>query len=203
VGIALWQGWSAMWLPLLLLVPGFLLVLPRMPWHAPVMGGVLLVLGFTGGLAYGVIAFLRNSLAVQAAVVEELKVREAIRRSKVLTRGAKGRNFVVFLIAWCLAVVGSGLEMPLALIVGLGALRGEQHVLAMVGMLLINFVTRTLVTPVVLIGLSLVYFDQRVRQEALDLLLMLGGAAGMGTGGGVVASVVTGDPGAVRDTNAF
>jgi hypothetical protein len=30
------------------------------------------------------------------------------------------------------------------------------------------------VTPIGLIGLSLIYFDQRVRQEAFDLLMMLG-----------------------------
>jgi hypothetical protein len=31
-----------------------------------------------------------------------------------------------------------------------------------------------IVIPIGLIGLSLVYFDQRVRQEGFDLLLMLG-----------------------------
>jgi hypothetical protein len=35
-------------------------------------------------------------------------------------------------------------------------------------------VAHTLVSPVALIGLSLVYFDQRVRHEGLDLLMLLG-----------------------------
>ncbi|HEX4156374.1 MAG TPA: hypothetical protein VHY48_12245 [Acidobacteriaceae bacterium] len=175
VGIGIWQGWSAIWLPLLLIVPAVFLI----PFARPVawLAGVLIFLGATGGVAFGAIAFLRNSLGVQAAVVERLKVRAAMRRSKMLTKGAKGRIFVIFLITWCLFMVAGVLQMPLLLVVGLGAIRGEQHVLAQISVLGINFVAHTLVTPVVLLGLSLVYFDQRVKQEGLDLLLMLGGGA--------------------------
>ena len=36
-----------------------------------------------------------------------------------------------------------------------------------------TFVSHTVVAPVALIGLTLVYFDQRVRKEALDLELLL------------------------------
>jgi hypothetical protein len=42
-------------------------------------------------------------------------------------------------------------------------------------MLVVNFIAHAAVLPVLMIGLSLVYFDQRVRQDGLDLLLMLGG----------------------------
>jgi hypothetical protein len=139
-------------------------------------------MGATLGLALGVLFFLRNMLGVQAAVVERLKVRTAMRRSKVLSSGAKGRIFVVLLITWCLFMVAGILEMPMAFVVGFGAMRGEQHVLAQAGVLVVNFVAHTVVSPVALIGLSLVYFDQRVRQEALDLLLMLGGGAEAGPG---------------------
>jgi len=36
-------------------------------------------------------------------------------------------------------------------------------------------VGRAAVFPVLMIGLSLIYFDQRVRKEALDLVMMMGG----------------------------
>lgn len=186
VGIGLWQGWSLVWLPLALAVPAFVLLAraPRWGLAAAFGGGLLLFLAMTGGFAFGVIMFLRNSLAVQAAVVEGSKVRASMRRSKVLAAGAKGRIFVVYLIAWCLFMVAGILEMPLALIIGFGALKGERHVLLQVALLLVNFVAHSMVMPVLMIGLSLVYFDQRVRQEALDLLLMLGGgtAAGLQSG---------------------
>ena len=180
VGIALWQAWSFVWLPLVVIIPGALLLMPK-PWGVPWLGGTIIFVGATGGLVYGAIAFLRNALGVQAAVVEQLKVRPAMRRSKILAAGAKGRIFVVFLIAWCLYMVAGVLEAPLALFVGMDAMRGQEHVLAQIAMLLVNFIAHTAVSPVAMIGLSLVYFDQRVRQEALDLLLMLGGSPGDGT----------------------
>ena len=49
----------------------------------------------------------------------------------------------------------------------------QQHYLARAIALLLTFAGHTLVAPVALIGLTLVYFDQRVRKEALDLQLLL------------------------------
>jgi hypothetical protein len=63
-------------------------------------------------------------------------------------------------------------------------MRGEKHIAVQMVMLLVNFVAYSAVVPVMMIGLTLVYFDQRVRQDGLDLLLMLEGgvnASGNGT----------------------
>lgn len=197
IGIALWQAWSLLWLPMLVMIPGVVLLVlgkTRLGTGVTAVGGVLIFLGATAGLAFGVIFFLRNMLGVQAAVVERLKVCTAMRRSKVLSSGAKGRIFVVLLIAWCLFMVAAVVEMPMAFIIGFGALRGERHILAQAGVLVVNFVAHTLVSPVALIGLSLVYFDQRVRQEALDLLLMLGGGAEAGPAAGGAETATLGRP---------
>lgn len=183
VGIAIWQIWSGLWLPLLIVGPGLLLVLGPARIHSPWIGGTLIFLGIVGGGVYAVIAFIRNSLGVQSAVLEDLKVRAAMRRSKVLTRGAKGRIFVVFLITWCLFLVAGMIEAPLSLMVLLGMRHGQQHIGAQMVMLLVNFVSYSVVLPVMMIGLSLVYFDQRVRQDGLDLLLMLDGGTNAGAGG--------------------
>jgi hypothetical protein len=181
LGIRIWQGWSAVWLMLVLAAPGgFLFAATR--FRSPWIGGTLLFLAFTGGLVYGVIAFVRNSLGVQAAVLENLKVRAAMRRSKTLAAGAKGRIFVVYLIGWCLLMVAGMLESPLSMLVVFGAMRGERHVIAEASMLLVTFVAHSMVVPVVMIGLSVVYFDQRVRQDGLDLLLMLGGVGAPASG---------------------
>ena len=194
LGIALWQAWSLLWLPLALIVPAFFLIARnRFGVAGAFGGGVLIFLAVTGGLAFGIIAFLRNSLAVQSAVMEGQKVRPAMRRSKVLAAGAKGRIFVVYLIAWCLLLVAGMLEMPLAMIVGFGALKGERHVLLQVVILFVNFIAHCAVTPVLMVGLSLVYFDQRVRQDGLDLLLMLESGAD-GTGGGAAPVLQADEP---------
>lgn len=208
MGIGLWQLWSFLWVPLLLMIPAILILVLAVPRHSmglagSFLAGVLIFLAVTGGFAYGVFAFLRNSLGVQASVVEQLKVRTSMRRSKVLTKGTKGRIFVVFLIGWCLLLVAGLVQAPLTLIVAHGLLRGERHMLAQAGMLVINFFAHVLVSPVVLIGMSLVYFDQRVRQEALDLLLMLGGGPGHAAGAPPEMPMQRGEPGPAADATAL
>lgn len=197
VGIALWQLWSFAWLPLLLVVPAIFLLAyssARFGMTGAFAGGTLLFLGIVGGGVYGVIAIIRNSLAVPSAVLENLTVRAAMRRSKVLAAGAKGRIFVVFLITWCLFIVAGFIEMPLALLVMYGAMRGEKHIAEQILMLLVNFLAYSAVVPVMMIGLTLVYFDQRVRQDGLDLLLMLNGGVHAETSGSASPTLQTGEP---------
>lgn len=173
LGIGLWQAWSAMWLLMLVLTLGVLFFVPRFGFHSLMwLGGGLIFLAVFGGGAYGAIAYLRNSLAVQASVVERNKVRASMRRSKTLTPGAKGRIFVVLLITVALYWVGGAIQMPMAFFIIRSPL--QPHVAAQAVMLAISFLTHTLVSPVALIGLSLVYFDQRVRKEAFDLVMLMG-----------------------------
>jgi hypothetical protein len=176
LGIAVWQAWSAVWLVLVLAVPAILFLAPQFGLASTAwMGGIFIFLAIFGGGAYGVIAYLRNSLAVQAAVVEQSEVRPSMRRSKVLTAGTKGRIFVVFLIAAVLYYVAAAIQAPMLFFMVRSPL--QPHVLARSSVLLIGFLAHTLVSPVALIGLTLVYFDQRVRLEAFDLVMLLGGEA--------------------------
>ncbi len=83
----------------LLLFLGF----PAQP-HAPPVGFFLLipfaVLLILGGDIYALFAFLYLCLSFPACVFEDLRPAEALRRSKALTRGAKGRIFVVLLVVY-------------------------------------------------------------------------------------------------------
>ena len=176
ISIALWQAGSLLWIPMLALVPAFLLVTLGTRSGNLVMtgiGGVLMFAAIFGGFPVGVIMYLRNTLAIPAAMVERLTVRQAMRRSKVLSRGTKGRLFTVLLIAGCLYLVVGVLESPASLLIVFSP-KGE-HYLAQAITLTISFLGRTVVAPVALIGLTLVYFDQRVRQEAFDLQMLLEG----------------------------
>lgn len=185
IGIALWQVGSMLWIPLLALIPGgLLIVLGARQGNAALtmIGGFLILAAFTGGLVGGFILYLRNALAVPAAIVEGLPIRAAMRRSKVLAAGTKGRIFVVLLIAGCLLGVVGALEAPATLLT-LAAPKQEHHILQAIT-LVVSFVGRTVVAPVALIGLTLVYFDERVRKEAFDLQWLLEGSQ---RGGGAVA----------------
>ncbi len=181
VGIALWQGWSALWLPLVLVIPAVMLtvfavrfssIAAMSPIVRGLIAGLLFFLAILGGGIYGVIAYIRNSLAVPAAVVETTGVRASMRRSKILAAGAKGRIFVVLLVAIALYMVVATLESPLLFLIARNPL--QEHIIAQAIILVVGFITQTLVSPVVIIGLTLVYFDQRVRKEAFDLLMLLG-----------------------------
>ena len=171
IGIAFWVGFSSAWAPLLLWIPGFIIVLSLRSSGLAWLGGLLFFLGFCA-LPYSVWALLRNMLAVQASVIEAAPVRAAMRRSKVLTQGAKGRIFVVLLIATALAMTAGMLQIPLSIVVLKNPL--QEHNLVQSVSLIVNALAQVVILPVGLIGVSLVYFDQRVRQEGFDLLLMLG-----------------------------
>jgi hypothetical protein len=175
IGIALWQGWSAVWVFAILGVPAIVIIAlgaSRGGVAAVAVAGVLLFLSIIGGGIYGAIAYIRNSLAIPAALMEQIGVRASMRRSKTLAAGTKGRIFVVLLIAIALYMVVLMVESPMLFIIAKSPL--QEHLLAQSAILLVTFLAHTLISPVALIGLTLVYFDQRVRNEAFDILMMMG-----------------------------
>jgi hypothetical protein len=170
-----WQGWSAIWLFLALFLPGVFLVAMGAKATGMAIAGVLLIFVATIGCGvYGVIAYIRNSLGIPVSVMEGTAVRASMRRSKTLAAGTKGRIFVVLLVAWALYFVAVAIESPMLFFIGRSPF--EEHVLAQTTILLVSFLAHTLVSPVALIGLTLVYFDQRVRLEAFDLVMMMAGS---------------------------
>ena len=184
IGIALWQIGSMLWIPLLGLIPGGILVglgTRQASVGLSAVGGVLIFVAVFGGFIAGFILYLRNTLAVPAATMERLTIRAAMRRSKVLAAGTKGRIFVVLLISGCLYGVVGVLESPMTLLILFAP--KQEHTLVQAITLVVSFLGRTVVAPVALIGLTLMYFDQRVRKEAFDLQRMLEGSRGPGTSG--------------------
>ncbi len=174
IGIALWQLWSASWIFLALFIP-FIVVTALKIAIGPtssVMLIVLMVLLFIGAGFYGIIAYIRNSLATPVKVVEGGPVRRAMRRSKDLSAGAKGRIFVVGLIVFALNMGAGIAQMPFAMMTVLAPTK--SHIFSEMATLFITFAAHSLITPVASIGLCLVYFDQRVRREAFDLDFLLG-----------------------------
>ncbi len=167
--IAIWQAWSMVWTFFLLAgIAGLILLIPGagLGWLA----GILFFLAFVS-MIYGFIAYLRNSLAVPAAVVEDLRVPAAMRRSKHLSDGGKLRIFLLFLLLGALYMVAGMLQMPFSFL--LLQSKAGQQVLAQVIVLLITFITASVVAPVGAIGLCLFYFDERVRKEAFDIEFLM------------------------------
>jgi hypothetical protein len=140
----------------------------------PVIGAVV-GLGAAGAAGLlTVFMMLRWGVSVPALVLEELSARRAITRSIELTRGRLGR---VFLLGLCATMVTYGaLALFQAPFVGLAMYVGVETwagiALNAAGAILGTIAT-TLTSPFMIIGLALIYYDARIREEGFDLEVML------------------------------
>ena len=175
LGVTIWQTWSAMWAFVLLVLP--IALIPGIKGPASgVLIGLFIFVGVVACVVYAVIAYLRNSLALPAVVVEGLRVRAAMRRSKNLATGRIGRIFLLLLLVYALWMVATVVQLPF---VFLAARAGAAQAFLMQGIILsINFIVTTVVGPIAAIGLCLFYFDERVRREGFDIEMLLHGATG-------------------------
>ena len=134
---------------------------------------------FVGCLAIivpGVLLFLMWSLAVPVKVLESKGIFDAMSRSMELTKGSRGRIFVIWILFFVLNVgVSWLLQWPILAAAGAGSRGGVMQSTAawQVASHSANFISQCLVGPIATIAFSLVYYDQRVRKEAFDLQLMM------------------------------
>lgn len=124
----------------------------------------------------GVLLFLMWSLAVPAKVLENKGMFEAMSRSMDLTKGSRGRIFVIWILFIVLSIgVSWLLSWPILLAAGASSrgalLRGAAQ--WQIASNVANFIAQCLVGPLATIAFSLVYYDERVRKEAFDLQLMM------------------------------
>jgi hypothetical protein len=123
---------------------------------------------------------LRLSLAFPACVVEQIGARAAVKRSSILSKGTKGRIFVLFLLAAVLSwMLSMGVTLPLTIIIALlPGMSNPQHapiaaiVIAVIGYGA-AFAVQALIGPVYGIALVLFYYDQRIRLEGFDIEWMM------------------------------
>lgn len=144
--------------------------------------GLSLLIGLAAGAGMvllvvpGVLLFLMWALAVPAKVLENLSVTDAMSRSSDLTRGDRGRVFVIMLLFFVLAAgVSLLLRWPIEMAAGISSIFAIQRATPgwHVAILASEFVSECLVGPLATIAFSLLYYDERVRKEAFDLQLMM------------------------------
>ena len=150
--------------------------------NADPYGAILVLMGSIGillltlpAIVYAVWMAIRYSLAIPASVVENLKARVAIRRSIELTRGARGRIFVLGLL---IAVIQVGLvvitQFPFMIMVFKNV---TQHTLmpvwVQIAQQFVGFLTTSFIGPMWATGLTLFYYDQRIRKEGFDIEWMM------------------------------
>jgi hypothetical protein len=122
---------------------------------------------------YAILMSLRYSLAIPACVVENLKARASIRRSIELAKGSWGR---IFLLVLLVGVIKLGLVGLTQFFVFVAAFKhpgqmlgpGLQSLSQVIG-----FFTNTFLGPIWAAGITLFYYDQRIRKEGYDIEWMM------------------------------
>jgi hypothetical protein len=115
---------------------------------------------------------LRYSLAIPACIQEGIGPMSSLKRSVLLSRESRGRILLLFLVvgaAWMIVLMAF-------MIPGFAALaknRGHMALGTTIYTLGISFLCSTLIKPVYGIGLTLFYYDQRIRKEGYDVEWML------------------------------
>ncbi|MGD1063404.1 MAG: hypothetical protein ABR860_09095 [Terracidiphilus sp.] len=122
---------------------------------------------------YGVWMSLRYSLAVPSCVVEDLTAKQAIQRSIKLSEGSRGRIFVLGLLVYAVRLM-LGLLFGFPIIVLAVKHLGQPLPIGwMVFQQLGVFFSNALIGPIYAIGLTLFYYDQRIRKEGYDIEWMI------------------------------
>lgn len=144
---------------------------------------IALIVGFgfcaVGWLIYAIIMGLRYSLAVPACVMEDMKARAAIKRSIDLTKGSRGRIFVLFLLVFAIQIA-LGMVSQIFLVAIAVKHHGQVGPLAQSIAQIIAFFTNSFLGPIGATGITLFYYDQRIRKEGFDIEWMMQ-SAGLAT----------------------
>jgi hypothetical protein len=142
---------------------------------------------------YAILMSLRYSLAIPACVVENMKADRAIRRSIELARGAWGRIFMLALLVGVIKVVLVCVTQFFVFVEAFkhpGQLPGPG--ISSISQV-IGFFTNTFLGPIWAAGITLFYFDQRVRKEGYDIEWMMQ-QAGMIAAHGIISAPVVETP---------
>jgi len=141
----------------------------------PVLGGIAIFIGMMTSMLLAAFLALRYAMCVPALMLEHLTARPAILRSIFLTSGHLWRVFLVVLCTLALTYAALAFfQMPFMV----GAIMAGVESMAGLILTLIGTVTGSiggvLVAPIMIIGFVVMYYDLRIRKEALDLQMMMG-----------------------------
>jgi hypothetical protein len=150
-----------------------------------VLGGLFIFLLVIALFVVCIWIWLRFSLAYPASVTENKNVWPCLQRSAQLSKGSRGRIFVMYLMVAILTlIVYYALTLPVDIVLKLTLYKSmsgmvlftKPPILLQVVNLFVNCLERTFVMPIYAIALLLFYNDQRTRQEGYDIELLMANA---------------------------
>ena len=139
--------------------------------------GFIVILAVLAGIFFAILLILRYALAVPALIIENLKARDAIKRSVTLAKGNLWKIFLTAVLMYIInIVVASIFQGPFWLAMIFMSVKSQAFPLWLeVPMYLSAGVGGALSGPLFVIALALLYYDARVRKEGFDLQLMMAG----------------------------
>jgi len=138
--------------------------------------GLAIGAGFLLLIVPGIYLALAWSLAIPVTVLEGGGLNDSVSRSSLLSKGSRGRIFVVgFLMLVLTIIVTVVIDAALMLTTTLTGIRDPIAIQAFANAVQSagGFVSTCLVGPLATIALTLIYYDQRVRKEGFDLQFMM------------------------------
>jgi len=141
--------------------------------------GIGFIIFLVAAFAAGIIVWLALSYAMGMAVcvAEQKPAWESLQRAMRLSKGTRGRIFVMFLLVFALSMIASTVSYlvftvvtAVALAIGHGAqYASAAAIAAAVLQIIVSMGTQIVLQPVSWIALVLFYYDQRIRTEGYDI----------------------------------
>ncbi len=139
-----------------------------------ILAGVLAVLIYIAGVGLWILWALRYAVSIPAMLLENIGVRDAIRRSIKLTSGRRWQILVAFVLAVIIAYVGVIVFQGPFLVTMLMTTRGGRAPEWLsITSAFSGAIGGALTGPFMMIVLVLCYYDTRIRKEAFDLQFMM------------------------------
>jgi hypothetical protein len=139
-----------------------------------VLSGLIFLAGIVGTTFLAGFFMVRYGVSVPAVVLENLKAGQALSRSVELTEDNRWR---VFLMILCAIVINYATTLLLQGPFLIGTIVAGPGTTTAITLSIIGAVVGGIGAmfsgPIMIIGLSMMYYDLRIRKEALDLHMML------------------------------
>lgn len=144
-----------------------------------ILSGLAAIGGFILLIIPGIYIACRLAVAVPASLLEGLGPRDSLSRSFALTKENAGRVFLIYLLYYCLALAAATVFQYPFTIAMAASLKNPEMLRVWTALMQVgSFAAGVLITPVLTIATSLLYYDLRVRKEAFDLQMLMGSLGG-------------------------
>lgn len=138
--------------------------------------GLAMIVGTLFLIIPGVLIYVWFVFYPQTIIIEDKGIFSSLSRSKAIVKGSWWRTFgVLLLISILTGIISQIIQLPISY--GLPLLIDDETLLTFVS-LAFSLPLTLIITPLTLIASTLLYFDLRIREENLDLKVMVDNLSG-------------------------